>query len=243
MLGQLRDLLYLLRTRPPTAALRVAVMTQLAWRFIHSFNPVREELIARVRAGDFTQDWFSPNAPYWMAFFARKGLAKEAGSILEIGSFEGLSTCFLLEHLPAAHVTCVDTWAGSDEHRDIGFADVEKRFDENVRPWKQRVTKFKGTSLDYFSQHLPAAAFDLVYVDGSHRSEDVLVDAIHGFAATRVGGTMIFDDYLWYHYDRFNDNPAAAINAFLRLFAGRYRLEMVYNQVILTKLLECSAVR
>ena len=123
------------------------------------------------------------------------------------------------------------------------FDDVEKRFDENVRPWKQRVTKCKGTSLDSFSRHRPAAAFDLVSVDGSHRSEDVLVDAVLGFAATKIGGAMIFDDSLWCHYDRINDNPAAAINAFLRLFAGHYRIEMVYNQLILTKTSERTAVR
>lgn len=243
MLGHLRDLIYLLRTRPPAAVLRVAVTTQLARRFIHSFSPVREKLIARCRAGDFTHDWFSSKAPYWKAFFARKGLANEAIRVLEIGSFEGLSTCFLLEHLPAAHVTCVDTWAGSDEHRSVSFDEIERRFDENVRPWGQRITKFKGTSLDYFSRHRPVAAFDIVYIDGSHRSEDVLVDAIHGFAATKAGGAMIFDDYVWRYYDRINDNPAAAINAFLRLLAGRYRLEMVYHQLILTKLSGCSAVR
>ena len=54
---------------------------------------------------------------------------------------------------------------------------------------------------------------------------------------------MIFDDSLWCHYDRINDNPAAAINAFLRLFAGHYRIEMVYNQLILTKTSERAAVR
>mgnify|MGYP006284026743 CR=1 FL=1 len=39
--------------------------------------------------------------------------------------------------------------------------------------------------------------FDLVYIDGSHQAPDVLLDAALGFALTRVGGLLIFDDYLW----------------------------------------------
>lgn len=105
-----------------------------------------------------------------------------------------------------------------------------------------RLTKVKGTSFAFFSAQPQRAQFDLIYIDGSHHCDDVIVDAIKGFEQLEVGGVMIFDDYLWRFYPRRNDNPAAAINAFLRLKAGCYELFMVYAQVILRKTAERGLV-
>ena len=58
----------------------------------------------------FTVDWFTGYIPAWKNVFAA---TKVPENILEIGSFEGRSTCWLLENTQA-HVTCVDTWEGSD---------------------------------------------------------------------------------------------------------------------------------
>jgi hypothetical protein len=38
------------------------------------------------------------------------------------------------------------------------------------------------------------AAFDLIYVDGSHVFEDVFIDAYFGFRMLNRGGVMVFDD-------------------------------------------------
>ena len=46
---------------------------------------------------------------------------------------------------------------------------------------------------------------------------------------------MIFDDYLWRYYPRRADNPAAAINAFLRLKQGCFELALVNWQVVIRK--------
>jgi hypothetical protein len=40
---------------------------------------------------------------------------------LEIVSWEGLSGHCILSTLPKAHLTCVDTWEDSDEHKDGRF--------------------------------------------------------------------------------------------------------------------------
>lgn len=70
---------------------------------------------------------------------------------------------------------------------------------------------------------------------GSHRADDVLVDAIRRFEAWRPGGVMICDDYLWKFYDRARDNPGAAINAFLRLKKCSYDLIHAGWQVAIVK--------
>ena len=48
-------------------------------------------------------------------------------------------------------------------------------------------------------------------------------------------GLMIFDDYLWRFYKDDNDNPAAAVNAFLKRNKGAYRVVRAYWQLIIEK--------
>ena len=67
-----------------------------------------------------------------------------------------------------------------------------------------------------------SADFDVVYVDGSHEATDVLTDAVMSFHLLRVGGLIIFDDYLWSmnpvgQQDAFG-MPKPAIDAFINIF-------------------------
>ena len=38
-------------------------------------------------------------------------------------------------------------------------------------------------------------SFDLIYIDGSHRRDDVMVDSLLAWSLLREGGFIIFDDY------------------------------------------------
>jgi hypothetical protein len=51
---------------------------------------------------------------------------------------------------------------------------------------------------------------------------------------------MILDDYLWRYYPRSAEEPARAINSFLRLCEGRHKLLMAYRQVAIVKTTERS---
>jgi predicted O-methyltransferase YrrM len=65
-------------------------------------------------------------------------------------------------------------------------------------------------------------SFDLIYIDGSHEATDVLTDAILAFPLLRIGGTLIFDDYIW--SDQIPERrepsrmPKPAIDAFVNVF-------------------------
>ena len=83
--------------------------------------------------------------------------------------------------------------------------------------FKDRVTKYKGTSYSFFNDYLEENTFNLIYIDGSHYCDDVIIDTIKSFKMLKSGGVMIFDDYLWRYYSKDIDNPAAAINVFLKL--------------------------
>lgn len=156
----------------------------------------------------FTETWFMGVRPIWDDLFGKFTPRR----VLEIGSFEGASTCYMIEKLGRAtplEIHCIDSWEGGVEHQSQGYdmSAVERRFDHNVRlaisasPNPVEFRKHKGTSDIHLSRLIAAGrkgSFDLVYVDGSHQAPDVLLDAVLGFNLLRVGGVMIFDDYTWF---------------------------------------------
>ncbi len=162
--------------------------------------------------------------------------------ILEVGSFEGASTCYLIDTLAmdrSIEIHCIDTWEGGVEHQEGGAAstdmsEVEKRFADNVRasmgnsPHIVSMHVHKGRS-DIEMAKLIANGmqgyFDFVYIDGSHQAPDVLCDAVLGFRLLRENGIIGFDDYLWqealpYGVDPIR-SPKPAIDAFTNLYCRK----------------------
>src|SRR5262245_36458650 len=93
--------------------------------------------------------------------------------VLEIGSWEGRSALFFLNFLPRARLTCVDTFAGGQEHQEAAAASpeeahaleaLEQRFDGNVRAFAARVEKIKANSADALAQlGVSKRRFDIAY--------------------------------------------------------------------------------
>ncbi|WP_051242193.1 class I SAM-dependent methyltransferase [Stappia stellulata] len=207
----------------------------------------RDDFRRSSRHLDFDDDWFSGSVPTLLRAVDKAGLGQREGlNCLEIGCWQGLSTNFFLTTLSGSRWTCVDTWAGSDEHKSGRcatqqvLAQVEDTFDANLSGFRGRYAKHKGTSLSFYSLSAERGPYDLIFIDGSHHSDDVIVDAVKCFEMLRDGGLLIFDDYFWTYYEREMDNPAAAINAFLRL--KRQCLEIVCfdYQLIVRKLSSSS---
>ena len=100
--------------------------------------------------------------------------------VLEIGSYEGESTCYLINYLSKKENTelyCIDNWVGAIEQkkRGINMNEVEKRFDNNVKIAMNetsnsiKFTKIKGNSDIHLSKLLLDKKnnyFDFIYVDG-----------------------------------------------------------------------------
>ena len=176
----------------------------------------------------FTNDWFTPQIPTWNNIIPQYNPKR----IIEIGSFEGRSVCHLIELLGNQNnleIYCIDTWNGGQEHRDENMQDVEIRFDSNVAEQISMVkndinlVKIKSTSfsgLNYLLSQYKNNYFDMIYIDGSHETPDVLSDAILGFNLLKVGGLMIFDDYLWGLGSQAEPlmNPKLGIDSFLNCF-------------------------
>ena len=206
-------------------------------------NQDLETLVAQ--GFDFTEDWFSHVVPVWDQILFTHAPSR----LLEIGSYEGRSTCYLIEYLTAARsieLHCVDTWQGGVEHDRSGMVAVEQRFDKNVAraraaaPRRVELHKHKGLSSDVLARLLASGLrehFDLIYVDGSHQAPDVLLDAVLSFQLLKVGGVLIFDDYVWAMGEPgeqdYYQMPKPAIDAFVnvhqrKLKALQYPLYQVY---------------
>jgi predicted O-methyltransferase YrrM len=183
-----------------------------------------------------SQDWFSPHIPHLSRLLA--GMRGLPGlSFLEIGSFEGRSTVWFLQEVltgAGSTITCIDTFRGSAEHvrLDVGKDDLQGTFRGNVDSFGSRVRVIEGESAVVLRAMPRQKAFDLVYVDGSHQTTDVLEDAVLSWPLLKVDGIMVFDDYQWRVME---SRPGPAIDAFLAVHADRYHLLHKEYQVVVRK--------
>ena len=180
-------------------------------------------------------DWFTHKIPILKKNFdiVDKNNILE---ILEVGSWEGRSSCFFLKYFDQSILTAVDTWGGSEEnftHGDPNLKLVEKNFDFNVAEFKKRMNKYKLSSDNFFKKN--NKKFDFIYIDGSHFYNDVLNDAINGYEALKENSYMLFDDYNW-NFHKYGKNPINAINRFLKLYKKNIKIVYISAQVLIKKL-------
>lgn len=183
-----------------------------------------------------TQDWFSHNVASWESVLAPLR-GKPDVRCLEIGSFEGLSACWLLENVlthETSRLVCIDPFDGP------GQLQAERHFDHNVRQTGagHKVTKLRG----YSRQALPLLAgstFDIAYVDGSHHPVDALQDALSVWPLLRRGGLAILDDYaIGASYPKeiaAAVDPKPGIDAFLGFVRGEHEIVLQGYQLIVRK--------
>jgi predicted O-methyltransferase YrrM len=185
---------------------------------------------------EYTNNWFEQSRWFWDRVIPELAPRR----IVEIGSYEGRSTCYLIESCGQTRpieIHCIDTWEGGAEHDKDAMREVEARFHRNIARAERRaehvptVVTHKSPSSAALAELIAVdvpGSFDLVYVDGSHQAPDVLADAVLSFQLLRVGGMMIFDDYLWSmepagHEDSLN-MPKPAIDAFVNIYQRKIRL-------------------
>jgi predicted O-methyltransferase YrrM len=169
-------------------------------------------------------DWFSPCIPIWERLLA--DFATQPRRVLEIGSHEGRSAIWMVEHKlqPGDLFVSVDIWKTPPvEETTVPY---EANFDHNMALVSAKrpgitIVKRKGDSrviLPKLISEEGPESFDLIYVDGYHTAPYVLNDLVCAFTLCKVGGYIFCDDYLWL----FGTNPARTPKLAIDSFASCY---------------------
>jgi predicted O-methyltransferase YrrM len=203
---------------------------------------------------ELTNNWFEVSKSVWDSLIPQLNPTR----ILEIGSYEGASICYLIEKLAMSQdieIHCVDTWEGGVEHQEGGWVQtnmslVEKRFHNNIKIAVNEVNhavdivihkELSDLALSKLIAEGKANYFDFIYIDGSHQATDVLCDALLSFRLLKNNGIIVFDDYLWQEQLPIGIDPLRcpkiAIDAFTNIYSRKIKvLSAPLNQLYVKKI-------
>ena len=179
----------------------------------------------------FTKIWFNPSD---LNEFLPLNTQEEL-HILEIGSFEGLSTLWFLENIlqnPNSTITCIDPWTSysqdSQSFKSYSKTNAEwdftTHYDTFLYNVKQSGVSNKVIINQGFSHEiLPKLItenkqYDIIFIDGNHVAPFVLTDSVLSWYLLKNEGIMIFDDYLWDYQTGETISPKLAIDSFISNF-------------------------
>ena len=187
----------------------------------------------------YDETWFLQHEAAWDAqlrpwledAFHRDGFLR----MLEIGSYEGLSSAWLLENaleilerglpshgvaltaMPCINLVCVDAWPGPE------YQSMRQKCEHNLAQVCARFQVVSPCHTIYAApsqEVLPTFAsdhFNFIYVDGSHKESDVYADTLEAVRLVRPGGVILWDDYCCLTTPgEEKDAVVAGVNAALR---------------------------
>jgi predicted O-methyltransferase YrrM len=192
----------------------------------------------------YTTDWFDQNIRHLSRIL--DGLrGKENLKFLEIGSYEGRSTVWFLENIlthETSKITCIDLFTGEVEDNDFSKfeglnSNYYQDFLENIEQHKEKVSIMRGYSYKELRKINEYETFDFIYIDGAHTSFELICDAVLSEPLLKVGGIIVFDDYLWRNQNDPEDSnyPKLAIDCFMSLFNQQYTIILDSWQIALQK--------
>lgn len=178
----------------------------------------------------FTSDWFSYAIPNFQAIGQFLGPVPR---ILEIGVYQGRSTCWILEHMlaPTGVLVSVDPFVDDEidaftaepvdqsPHWNPQRQELWQANTEEVRAPDQVLDLRVGRSYRVLADLIQQQhEFDFIYVDGNHSASTVLTDCVMAFGLLRPGGIMLMDDYLWDHDPDWLRRPKMSIDSFVNMY-------------------------
>ena len=166
---------------------------------------------------------------------------------MEIGSFEGRSSVWFLDNLltnKKSTITCLDPWMDySQDGKSLNSYDSEESqwkfgtdkiidtflYNIEASGFSDKVIVERGISTKILPKLLVNEnKYDIIFIDGNHVAPFVLMDAVLSWDLLKVGGIMIFDDYLWMPERYKSLTPKIAVDSFIEVFED-------YNDVILNR--------
>lgn len=156
--------------------------------------------------------------------------------VLEIGCFEGLTTRYICDNLlsPDGRVICIDPLPDDENTLPFGednkiFAGQYGRFARNTNGYPVELIRKKSREV-MTEEGFRHYRFDLIYIDGDHREDEVFNDGVMSFEVCRKGGYILFDDYGW------REETARGIDRFLGAYGDYLRVLVKDYQVLVQKI-------
>ncbi len=154
----------------------------------------------------FTRNWFrNRNQTTFSTFLPPKFDGSTPVKIIQIGVFEGMDLVWQMQNTlrhPDSKAFAIDPWLETTKLDHAAMDEVHERAIWNLRPYRSKVQIHRGLSQDVLSTAVKAGrlagvkngTWDMVVIDGDHRSEAVVKDATLALQLVRPGGWLLFDD-------------------------------------------------
>ena len=120
---------------------------------------------------------------------------------IEIGSWKGQSSAYMTVEIINSGKNikffCIDTWEGSEEHQE--FTEVKNLyqiFKDNMKPLENYYIDIRKTSLEA-AKIFDDNSIDFVFIDASHKYEDVKNDINTWLPKVKKGGILAGHDYFF----------------------------------------------
>ena len=115
--------------------------------------------------------------------------------ILEIGSYEGLSSVYFADNLldkQSSTLTCVDPFLtiNNNDHQELLKNFEEQNFDYNIQVCKNsdKISIHKITSDSFFETN--NKTYNIIYIDGCHECDFIIRDMENAFKVLDKNGIM-----------------------------------------------------
>lgn len=163
--------------------------------------------------------------------------------ILEVGTFTGSSIMSMQQHLPHAICTAIDNWGLEEVELEscskiagepLTMAMVRDAFFKNTKDQVRLVQMDSTLALLHLIEH--GEQFDFIYVDGSHRSGDTLLDLSYAWILLTRGGILAIDDYPFVPLINPEDRAQIGIDIFMRKLKDKYIILYQGYRVFLRKI-------
>ena len=149
----------------------------------------------------YGRDWFYKSEIYKKAELCVGKKIQKNFKILEIGSFEGLSSTFFIDKFlskSGSTLTAVDPfilYSGNDHISLLDHIQI-KNFFFNISQSKfPEKVQYLGLTSDHFFE-INKNKYNFIYIDGMHTKEQIPKDIINSWDSLLVGGIIWMDDYL-----------------------------------------------
>lgn len=150
---------------------------------------------------------------------------------IEIGCYEGVTSRYICENMlnEGGRLIAIDPLMDVYVDGDTAHPYFNGQYGRFIRNTKGLPIELKrGKSQDELPK-LHALRVNFCYIDGDHYMPMPYLDACWCFAITKIGGYILFDDYLW------NDDTKGSIDEFINEFSKSLQIVKKDYQLLIKK--------